>query len=123
MMKILPGICEEKIGIFSEAIHELQSSMGEFFASAQGGRYTSSIVGDAINFIESMGIQGVGQSSWGPTGFAFVDSETQAHTVLRKLQSKFSGNNKLQFKIVSGRNTGAKIEKQDIVSLPQAKKS
>ena len=123
MMKILPGISEEKIGIFSEGIHELQSTMGEFFASAQGGRYTSRIVGDAINFLESMGIQGVGQSSWGPTGFAFIDSETQAYTILRELQSKFSGNNKLQFKIVSGRNTGAKIEKQDIVSLPQAKKS
>jgi len=123
MMKILPGLCEEKISIFSEGIYALQSCLGEYFASAQGGRYTSRIVGNVINHFESMGIQGVGQSSWGPTGFAFIDSETQAHTVLRELQTKFSENNNLQFKIVSGRNTGAKIEQQDIVSLPQANKS
>ena len=123
MMKVLPGICEEKFGIFSEGIHEIQSCIGEYFASAQGGRYTSRIVGNVINQIESMGIQGVGQSSWGPTGFAFTDSETQAHTVLRELQTIFSENNNLQFKIVSGRNTGAKIEQQDIVSLSQANKS
>lgn len=123
VMKILPGISEEKIGSFSEGVAEVQRCIGETFASAQGGRYTSRIVGNAINYLESIGIQGVGQSSWGPTGFAFVDSETQAHTVLRDLQAKFSENKNLQFKIVSGRNTGAIIEQQDIISLPQVNKS
>ena len=46
-------------------------------------------VAEACNHLESLGVKGVGQSSWGPTGFAFVDSETQAHLMLRKLQSKF----------------------------------
>ena len=123
MMRILPAISEGKIDVFSKGIHELQRCLGEFFASAQGGRYTSASVGDAIAYLESLGIQGVGQSSWGPTGFAFVDSETQAHIILRELQTKFTNNQDLQFKIVSGRNTGAVIQQKVIVSLSKAIKS
>ena len=75
-------------------------------------------------------MKGVGQSSWGPTGFAFVDSETSAHSMLRKLQSKFNHKD-LNFKIVSGRNIGAivkdleeaDIEKQDVTFLSESNKS
>ena len=123
LMQILPAISEQDIDVFSQGIHELQRCLGEFFASAQGGRYTSAAVGNVIAHLESLGIQGVGQSSWGPTGFAFVDSETQAHTLLRELQTKFNNNQEIQFKIVSGRNTGAVIKQQDIVSLSNAVKS
>lgn len=123
MMQILPAVSEKNIEVFNQGIFELQSCLGEFFASAQGGRYTSPSVGEAIGYLKSLGIQGVGQSSWGPTGFAFVDSETQAHTLLRELQTKFTNNQDLQFKIVSGRNTGAVIQQQDIVSLSKVVKS
>ena len=73
-------------------------------------------------------MKGVGQSSWGPTGFAFVDSETKAHAMLRKLQKKFEKNKDLDFKIVSGRNTGALVvekefERQNTVSLSKSSRS
>ena len=127
LLQVLPAITEQDIQVFSKGIFEIQRCLGEFFASIQGGRYTSASVGDAITYLESLGIQGVGQSSWGPTGFAFVDSETHAHTLLRELQTKYTNHQDLQFKIVSGRNSGAKIEKQNIqqdtVSLSKAIKS
>ena len=120
MMQILPAISEENINAFSQGIHEVQLCLGEFFASVQGGRYTSTSVGDAIAYLESLEVQGVGQSSWGPTGFAFVNSETQAHILLQELQTKFDNNKELQFKVVSARNTGAVIQRRDVVSLPKA---
>ncbi len=131
IMQILPAISEMNIDIFNQGIYELQKCIGEYFASAQGGRYTSRAVAEANHFLESLGVKGVGQSSWGPTGFAFVDSETNAHSMLRKLQSKFANNNDLSFKIVSGRNIGAlvkdleetDIEKQNITSLSTSNKS
>ncbi len=123
LMQVLPAISEQNLEAFSKGISEIQSCLGDFFASAQGGRYTSASVADAAAYLESLGIYGVGQSSWGPTGFAFVDSETQAHTLLRELQTKFTNNEDLQFKIVSGKNTGAVIQQQDIVSLSKAIKS
>ncbi len=131
LMQILPAVSEQNIEVFNLGIYKLQKCIGEYFASAQGGRYTSPAVADANNFLESLGIKGVGQSSWGPTGFAFVDSETNAHLMLRKLQSKFGENKDLSFKIVSGKNVGAlvkdleetDIEKQNITSLSKSNKS
>lgn len=120
MMKVLPAIVEWDIGTFSQGIREIQRNLGNFFASVQGGRYTNVAVGSVIDYIESAGIQGVGQSSWGPTGFAFIDSETQAHALLRDVQEKFGNNQNLQFKIVSGRNSGAIIERQNAISLAEA---
>ncbi len=109
VMQILPAICEQNIDVFNQGIYELQCCIGEYFASAQGGRYTSAAVAEANTFLESLGVKGVGQSSWGPTGFAFVDSETQAHVLLKKLQTTFGNNKDLYFKIVSGRNSGAVV--------------
>jgi len=109
VMQILPAIYEQNIDEFNLGIYELQCCIGEYFASAQGGRYTSSAVAKANEYLESLGVKGVGQSSWGPTGFAFVDSEDQAHTLLKKLQTKFGDNKDLYFKIASGRNSGAVI--------------
>lgn len=131
LMQILPAVSEESIDVFNQGIYELQKCIGEYFASAQGGRYTSPAVAEANSFLESLGVKGVGQSSWGPTGFAFVDSETNAHSMLRKLQSKFENNNDLSFKIVSGRNIGALVkdleekdtEKEDLTSLSKSNKS
>ena len=131
LMRILPAICEKNIDTFNLGIYELQRCVGEYFASAQGGRYTSSTVAEACGYLESLGVKGVGQSSWGPTGFAFVDSETNAHLMLRKLQSKFESVIDLNFKIVTGRNTGAivekleekEIEKQETTSLSKSNKS
>ncbi|MFK7815786.1 MAG: beta-ribofuranosylaminobenzene 5'-phosphate synthase family protein [Gammaproteobacteria bacterium] len=131
LMQILPAVSEQNIDIFNLGIYELQKCIGEYFASAQGGRYTSPVVAEACSFLESLGVKGVGQSSWGPTGFAFVDSETNAHLMLRKLQSKFASVEDLNFKIVSGRNAGAivkdleekDLEKQEITSLSKSNKS
>lgn len=131
LMQILPAVSEQKIEVFNQGIYELQKCIGEYFASAQGGRYTSPAVAEANHYLESLGVKGVGQSSWGPTGFAFVDSETNAHIMLRKLQSKFEHNKDLNFKIVSARNTGAvvkdleetDIENQDLSSLSKTNKS
>lgn len=131
LMRILPAVCEQNIDVFNLGIYELQRCIGEYFASAQGGRYTSSAVAGACNYLESLGVKGVGQSSWGPTGFAFVDSETQAHSMLRNLQSRFEDNKDLDFKIASARNIGAlvkdleekDIEKQNLTSLSKSNKS
>jgi beta-RFAP synthase len=131
LMQILPAVAEKNIDVFNLGIYELQRCIGEYFASAQGGRYTSTAVAEANNYLESLGVKGVGQSSWGPTGFAFVDSETNAHLMLRKLQSKFANNKDLNYKIVSGRNTGAQVkdleekdmEKNKLPSLSKSNKS
>jgi predicted sugar kinase len=58
--------------------------------------------------MESLGIVGVGQSSWGPTGFAIVGNEAQATALVRAAQSRWNGS--LQFEVCSGRNRGGEVE-------------
>jgi len=112
VMKLLPAVTERNIHEFQVGISELQVAVGNYFAPHQGGRYTSADVRTVMNYVEQQGVQGVGQSSWGPTGFIVVDSETRAYKIVRDLQSRFWDLKNLQFKIVSGRNRGAVIEEK-----------
>ena len=59
--------------------------VGAHFAPAQGGVFTSPRVGAAMAALDAMGAHGTGQSSWGPTGFAFADSEDTAQNLRRGL--------------------------------------
>jgi predicted sugar kinase len=60
--------------------------------------------------MESQGITGIGQSSWGPTGFAIVGDEALAASLVHTAQSRWGGPDRLQFMICSGRNRGGEVE-------------
>ena len=109
LTRILPGIVEKDVREFGLGVREIQQRIGDYFAPAQGGRYTSKAVAEVIEYLIEKDIPGVGQSSWGPTGFAFFDSETNAHAMLRQLQQKFAHLTQLSFKVVAGDNVGASI--------------
>ena len=86
LMRILPALLESDLNDFARGIGELQSTIGDHFAPAQGGRFIHAGITALLKRAAQMGYDGVGQSSWGPTGFVLVDSETQAHTLVRALQ-------------------------------------
>lgn len=109
LMRLLPGIVEHDITAFGSAMTEIQQIVGNHFSAAQGGApWSSPAVGRIVHRLGEAGATGVGQSSWGPTGFAFVDSEAAAHRLYSSLveEAKATG---LDLKIVQGRNTGAVI--------------
>ncbi len=83
--------------------------MGAYFAPLQGGPYISPRVSEALEWLRAQGITGLGQSSWGPTGFAFVASEDQGQALLGSLRSRVRHPG-LSFALAQGRNEGAKIE-------------
>ncbi len=70
---------------------ELQRIVGDHFASAQGGRFASARVAAALARLEAEGVTCVGQSSWGPTGFAVVESEAVAAQAVALLEKEFAG--------------------------------
>ena len=78
LMQALPALMERDIGPFGAAITQIQAMLGDYFAPAQGGRFTSPRVSAALAGLLQAGAAGVGQSSWGPTGFAFARDETEA---------------------------------------------
>jgi len=109
LARILPGVIENNILEFGVGIREIQQRVGDYFAPAQGGRYTSKAVAEVIESLIEDDIPGVGQSSWGPTGFAFFDSDLAAHSKLKELQNKFSHLQQLSYKVVQGNNSGAMV--------------
>lgn len=109
LMQILPALIEEDLPAFSEGVAALQKGMGKLFAPYQGGQvFRSRAVREALAWLASEGVYGAGQSSWGPTGFAFV-ADAQATSLLERARHRFAGETALSFDLVSGCNTGASV--------------
>ena len=109
LMKLLPGLAEADIKAFGTALTEIQEAVGGHFAAAQGdSAWTSASVGKIAQRLKALGAVGIGQSSWGPTGFACISSATEAMRLYTTLveEAKAMG---LELKIVGGRNVGAHI--------------
>ena len=87
----------------------LQKRMGAYFASLQGGPFTSPHVSEALDWLRAQGVAGLGQSSWGPTGFAFFVSEDEGEALLGRLRAEIK-QPELGFALAQGRNEGAKVE-------------
>jgi len=75
----------------------------------QGGAYASPRVSQVLDWLRSKGLTGLGQSSWGPTGFAFARSEAEGSALLQEAQARHSRPG-LGFSLAQGNNEGAKIE-------------
>ena len=109
LMQILPGIEEQRLQPVAEGIAELQRRVGDHFAPAQGGRFTSPAVAEALQWIESLGYAGVGQSSWGPTGFAILPGEQDAAAILAEARRRFGDLSPLRFRVTGAVNKGSLI--------------
>ncbi len=83
--------------------------MGAYFAPLQGGPYTSAAVSQVLGWLGGEGLTGIGQSSWGPTGFAFVPSKAEGEALLSEARAR-ARHAGLSFELAQGRNEGATIE-------------
>lgn len=109
LMQLVPGLKEHDLDAFGAALTEIQRIVGGHFAAAQGGSaWTSPAVGELLKRAGDLGATGIGQTSWGPTGFAFVRSPDVADRLYHSLveDAKASG---LEIAVVRGRNAGATI--------------
>lgn len=109
MTRVLPGLAEASMAEFGPAITEVQRIVGDHFAPAQGGRFASESVAAVLAWLEGRGVSCVGQSSWGPTGFAMLESAAQAEEFLRESQTRWHDKN-LRFVIARGRNIPAAVK-------------
>lgn len=104
LMGLMPAVIESDIAGFGAAIDAIQAEIGGYFAPAQGGMFTSKTVEAALRHLAAAGAVGTGQSSWGPTGFAFAATQSDAERIVARTDP--SG---LTIRIVAARNRGAVI--------------
>jgi beta-RFAP synthase len=107
--KAMPALVAGDFTTFSDEIGRLQACMGRYYGPAQGGAFASPRVSEVLNWLRGKGIAGLGQSSWGPTGFAFVASEAEGKDLLDEAEARHSQPG-LSFILAQGHNEGAKIE-------------
>ena len=69
LMQVVPALMEFDLPRFGGGITEIQRILGRHFAQAQGGLFASPRVGAALQWLEREGAMGIGQTSWGPSGF------------------------------------------------------
>ncbi len=104
LMRLLPSLAEADFEHFGAALTEIQAIVGDHFAPAQGSRFASPRVAAALAALTAAGAHGAGQSSWGPTGFAFAPDEAAARALGRAIRPQAAG---LDIRICRALNRGA----------------
>jgi len=109
MMKLLPSLVEGDIKSFGEALTQIQSVIGDYFAAIQGGTYASQIVADGIELLQKLEAYGTGQSSWGPAFYGLTIKE-EAKEIRLKMQAFLDGSVGGQVFVAEANNRGAYIK-------------
>lgn len=117
LVKALPALAEHDIGSFGDAIARLQEIAGEYFGPAQGGApYASAAVGRVMEELRQHGARGIGQSSWGPTGFAFAADAREARHMYDRIHENTVAHG-LDIAICKGVNHGALVEGKTFATI------
>jgi beta-RFAP synthase len=114
LMRILPAVAESDFDAFARGITDLQRTIGEYFAPVQGGVFASPAVARALEAVAAGQTAGIGQTSWGPTGFAFVESAGEAERALAAVRAASRDTPAIAYAVVTGRNRGATWRAADL---------
>jgi beta-ribofuranosylaminobenzene 5'-phosphate synthase len=132
LMRVLPGAASGDFAAFAAGLNRMQERLGQHFAPSQAGSaWTSPAVGRLMRWLRTAaevelpddvagGLAGdlvgdlaggaaVGQSSWGPTGFAIVPSVSAAHRLVDAAEASGVIDPALSIRIVSARQRGATV--------------
>ena len=107
---MLPALQREDLLAFGAYMADLQAYNGDYFAPIQGGRYASKDVASVLQWFQTNGAACVGQSSWGPTGFAILENQQQADMLQASASKAFVEKPNISFLCCRGKNTGATIQ-------------
>jgi beta-RFAP synthase len=90
LLGLLPAVQERDLESFGAALSELQQHVGRCFANAQGGIYARPELEAVVADLRALGLHGVGQSSWGPTLYAFSDQPpAERQQILEQTRIRF----------------------------------
>ncbi len=118
VMRVLPAALEADFEPFAAGISAIQQAIGDYYAPAQGGSmYTSPDVERVLEWIRPRWRAGIGQSSWGPTGFAILPSAARAEEIIAAVRAAGVVHPALRLLVVGGRNCGARVTNDDLPPL------
>ena len=111
LLGLVPAALERDFARFSQSLYRYGHTAGMCFASRQHGAFASQRIARIVNTIRELGVEGVGQSSWGPTVFALLQDEAAARALAKKLEAVVDP--QTQFIVAEPNRTGAAISVEE----------
>jgi beta-RFAP synthase len=108
LLHLLPAAATADFGRFSQGLYRFGHLAGMCFAPAQAGPYATVEARGLVQLIRTLGVEGVGQSSWGPTLFALLPDEAAAGVLVAEL-ARHTDCLRHEFIIAAPANRGAEI--------------
>ena len=105
--QMLPALADADFEAFSRSVTTYGEIAGGCFADTQGGPYNGPVLQELVQVVRKLGVPGVGQSSWGPTIYCFLPSESAAARFAKQAGDKLPGAN---LQITRPCNHGATIK-------------
>jgi beta-RFAP synthase len=111
LMRVLPGAAGAEFAPFAAGVTRVQRVLGGHFAPAQQGRaFTSPAVGRLVDWIAAHRTAAVGQSSWGPAGFAILPSAAEALDAIADATAAGVVDPALELHVTCATDRGAHVE-------------
>ncbi len=106
---IVPAVIEHDFARASQSIGRFGRLVGEYFAPVQGGVIADGQMREIAESLESRGIEGVGQTSWGPTLFVLCPSTPFAQDLAVELSTATAAAD-CEITVVAPLNRGATVD-------------
>lgn len=112
LLGLLPAVVERDLPQFGAALSEIQALVGNCFAPAQGGSIVRPELEPIVNYLKAEKLQGVGQSSWGPSLYGFSAEPTEPRDkLLSRVRARFGLDSESAF-WTSASATGARLVRE-----------
>jgi beta-ribofuranosylaminobenzene 5'-phosphate synthase len=110
--ELIPAAERGDFDRFGEALYRYGQLAGQCFAAQQGGIYASPTIERLVARCRHLGVQGAGQSSWGPTVFALCRQQVDAEQLVASLTD--AGElNQTEVLIAAPDNRGIRVDSVD----------
>jgi beta-ribofuranosylaminobenzene 5'-phosphate synthase len=109
--ELAPAVAADDFPMFADAVHRYNRLAGEPFAVDQGGPYAGPEVAELVETLRGWGVAGAGQSSWGPTVFAFAQDAEEANRLAGRARVHFP--NLADVTVTAANNRGATVVSTD----------
>ncbi len=110
LMRVMAGAASDDFAAFAPGLNRVQQLLGDHFAPAQdGSAWTSAAVGRLMRWWGATAgdAAAIGQSSWGPTGFAIVPTADAAQGLVDAARAAGVIDEALVVRVVTARGRGA----------------
>ncbi len=110
--EILPAAAARDFDRFASHVAAYGETAGNCFRSVQGGPFANQQVADLVDAARDADCKGVGQTSWGPTVFAFAEDQDAAEAAMNLLSQKALGGS-FTIAMTQAENRGATLSESE----------